>query len=71
MTGSCIFVNGSNTISADQGSFNWKTKLASFEGNVKVNGTPKEGKVTYDVLKQSFVEESTADKNTVKKAKAA
>ena len=71
VTGSCIFVNGSNTISADQGSFNWKTKLASFEGNVKVNGTPKEGKVTYDVLKQSFVEENTADKNTVKKAKAA
>lgn len=59
VTGNCSFVNGNNVITADQGSFNWKTKLATFEGNVKVNGQPKNNRVIYNVLKQSFVEEKT------------
>lgn len=55
VTGNCSFVNGATSISADQGSFNWKTKLANFQGNVKVNGVPQKEAVTYNVLTQSFV----------------
>lgn len=55
VTGNCSFVTGATSISADQGSFNWKTKLANFQGNVKVNGVPQKDAVTYNVLTQSFV----------------
>lgn len=62
VTGNCSFVTGAVSISADNGSFNWKSKLASFEGNVKVNGVPKNGIVTYNVMTNSFVGEK-ADAN--------
>ena len=61
VTGSCNFVTGAVSISADKGSFNWKTKLASFEGNVKVNGVPQKGAVTYNVLSKSFVGEKPTE----------
>lgn len=71
VTGNCSFVSGSTSISAEQGSFNWKTKLARFEGNVKINGSPKEGIVVYDVLKKSFENGITsADKKQLVKQAA-
>lgn len=42
-------------ISADTGSFNWSTKNAVFNGNVIVNGEPKNGEVIYNVREKVFV----------------
>lgn len=68
VTGNCSFINGATSISADKGSFNWKTKLASFEGNVKVNGIPQQNPVTYNVVNKSFVGEAPTTKPDVKAA---
>lgn len=70
VTGNCNFVNGAVSINADSGSFNWKTKLASFEGNVKVNGVPQKEAITYNVITQSFVGTKPSEKNgsTIKAA---
>lgn len=71
VTGNCSFVTGAVIISADKGSFNWKTKLASFEGNVKVNGVPQKEAVTYNVLNKSFVGAKPAEAaNAAPQAKA-
>ena len=69
VTGNCSFVNGATSISADQGSFNWKTKLANFQGNVKVNGVPQKEAVTYNVLTKSFVGAKPAEKTADTSAK--
>ena len=39
----------------DTGSFNWSTKNAVFNGNVIVNGEPKNGEVIYNVREKVFV----------------
>ena len=46
---------GDMIISADTGSFNWSTKNAVFNGNVIVNGEPKNGEVIYNVREKVFV----------------
>lgn len=53
--GNIKFKHDKTKIAADKGTFNWKTKLASFEGNVVVNGEPRDGKVTYHVLEKKFL----------------
>lgn len=47
--GNLQFKHGKTKISADSGTFNWKTKLATFTGNVKVNGQSQSGTITYNV----------------------
>ncbi len=54
--GNCTFIDGATTITADQGSYNWKTKQAAFSGNVKVNGTPHDGDVAYNVITKTIIE---------------
>lgn len=53
--GNMNFQHGKTKISADKGNFNWKTKLASFEGNVIVNGKKHPGKVTYNIVEKKIV----------------
>lgn len=55
VNGNISFQDGDTNITADKGSFNWKTKLATFEGNVLVNGTPQDGKVTYHVTDKKLI----------------
>lgn len=55
INGNISFQHDKTKITSDKGSFNWKTKLATFEGNVTVNGEPREGKVTYHVLDKKFI----------------
>lgn len=59
ISGNTLFVRGDNLkISADQVSFNWKTKLAVFSGNVQVtqnNNTQSFDTVTYNVDTNSFL----------------
>lgn len=50
VTGNLQFDDGKTKITADKGSYCWKTKLASFEGNVVVNDEPQCGIVTYHVV---------------------
>ena len=45
---------------ADKGSYCWKTKLASFQGNVKVNGKAQKGDVVYNVMTKKLVETAPA-----------
>jgi phage baseplate assembly protein gpV len=54
-SGNCTFQEGATRITSNTGSFNWDSKLATFSGNVLVNGTAKaDGTVTYNVINQSF-----------------
>ena len=53
--GNITFTQGDMIISADTGSFNWSTKNAVFNGNVIVNGEPKNGEVIYNVREKVFV----------------
>ena len=55
VSGSMIFTQDDLRITADSGSFNWKTKNAVFSGNVAVNGTPQQGDVTYNVRDKKFI----------------
>lgn len=71
VTGNCSFVTGAVSISADNGSFNWKTKLANFESNVKVNGVPQKEAVTYNVLNKSFVGAKPAEAAPQSKSQSA
>ena len=54
--GKCRFKDGNVNINSDQGSYNWRTKLAVFQGNVKVNGKAQEDAVTYNVMTKKFIE---------------
>ena len=56
--GNCSFQHEDLRITADQGSFNWKRKLASFQGNVLVNEQPTAGRVVYHVLEKRFLTEA-------------
>ena len=53
--GSMVFTQDDLRITADNGSFNWKTKNAVFSGNVTVNGTPHAGDLTYNVRDKKFL----------------
>ena len=55
VAGNMNFTQGDMIISADTGSFNWSTKNAVFNGNVIVNGEPKNGEVIYNVREKVFV----------------
>ncbi len=54
--GNCSFIDQGTTITADNGSYNWKTKQAAFSGNVKVNGIPHDGDVAYNVETKQLIE---------------
>ena len=53
--GNIIFYHNNTIITADNGEYNWKTKLATFSGNVFVNGVQKNNPVTYHVIKKMFI----------------
>ena len=55
VTGKLHFNDNATTITADSGSYNWSTKVAAFHGNVKVNGTPHDGDVAYNVVEKRIV----------------
>jgi lipopolysaccharide export system protein LptA len=55
VNGNIQFQHGDTNITADKGQFNWKTKLATFEGNVHVNGAPQAGKVTYNIIEKKLI----------------
>ena len=44
VNGNLVFNDNSNKITADSGSYCWKTKIAAFHGNVTVNGQPHDGR---------------------------
>lgn len=47
--GNITFQDGPVTITAEKGAFCWKTKLATFQGKVMVNGKPYEQEIQYNV----------------------
>lgn len=55
VTGNMVFTQDDLRITADSGSFNWKTKNAVFKGNVAVNGKPQQGDITYNVRDKKFL----------------
>lgn len=55
VSGNCNFKDGSTTITADLGSYCWKTKLAAFSGKVKVNGKSYKGDIAYNVITKQFI----------------
>lgn len=52
VNGNLVFNDNSNKITADSGSYCWKTKIAAFHGNVTVNGQPHDGDVAYNVIEK-------------------
>lgn len=54
VNGNLVFNDNSNKITADSGSYCWKTKIAAFHGNVTVNGQPHDGDVAYNVMEKQF-----------------
>ncbi len=48
-SGNTVFRCGKDVICADKGAYCWKTKLAVFSGNVKVNGKPWPHEAEYNV----------------------
>ena len=61
--GNCNFQDTGTTITADKGSYCWKTKLASFQGNVKVNGQPHAGDIGYNVITKKLIEPTNVEAN--------
>lgn len=55
VSGNMLFTQDDLRITANSGSFNWKTKNAVFSGGVNVNGTPQSGTVTYNVRDKKFL----------------
>ncbi len=55
LSGKLFFKANGNHITADTGTYCWKTKLARFNGNVTVNGVAKPGTVTYSFNGNSFL----------------
>ncbi len=41
---------------SDKASYCWKTKLATFSGNVKVNNEPKPDNTQYNLITKQFVQ---------------
>lgn len=57
VNGSLNFQDEAVNITADSGSYCWKTKLAAFHGNVMVNGQPQEGDIAYHVLTKKITQQ--------------
>ena len=55
VAGHCRFQHEGLELTADQGSFNWKKKLATFQGHVSVDQGPFQEKVVYHVLEKRFL----------------
>lgn len=55
VSGNMVFTQDNLRITADNGSFNWKTKNAVFSGSVTVNGKPQPGSITYNVRDKQFL----------------
>ena len=53
-SGNCRFTEGATNINSNQGSFNWDSKIATFNGNVMVNGAARQGTVAYNVINKQF-----------------
>ena len=58
--GNCDFKDDGILITADKGSYCWKTKLASFQGKVKVNGKAYKNDVVYNVMTKKLVDAKDA-----------
>ena len=58
--GNCDFKDDAMLITADKGSYCWKTKLASFQGKVKVNGKAYKNDVVYNVMTKKLVDAKDA-----------
>lgn len=58
--GKCNFKDAGTVITADKGSYCWQTKLASFQGNVKVNGKAYQDEVVYNVMTKQLVDTKAA-----------
>ena len=54
--GNCNFQDDGMVITSDKGSYCWKTKIADFQGNVRVNGKASKGDVRYDVMTKKLVQ---------------
>lgn len=55
--GNMKFIDGNTTITADSGIYCWKTKLASFNGNVKINDKKQDGAITYNVMTKKVLKQ--------------
>lgn len=53
--GNITFKDGPTTITAEKGSFCWKTKLAAFQGKVVVNGKAYDRDVQYDIQTKQLI----------------
>lgn len=68
VSGNIIFMRNGLSITADQATFNWKTKQASFTGNVHVT-TDKDSttynSVTYDLITNTVTPPDSADTTAI------
>jgi len=55
LTGNMHLKTNTLDIVSDKGSYCWKTKLATFIGNVKVNGEAKPDNIQYNMVTKKFV----------------
>jgi len=56
LNGNMNFKSDNLSITSDSGSYCWKTKLATFIGNVKVNGEAKPDNIQYNMVTKKFVQ---------------
>lgn len=66
--GNCDFKDKGMLITADKGSYCWRTKLASFQGNVKINGKAQKGDVVYNVMTKKLVDAGAVTANATSDA---
>lgn len=59
VNGNLKFQDEAVNITADSGSYCWKTKLAAFHGNVKVNGKPQNDDIAYNVTTKKIAKQTT------------
>ncbi|MBR1975909.1 MAG: hypothetical protein IKA21_01700, partial [Phascolarctobacterium sp.] len=57
VNGNIKFKHDKTKITSDKASFNWKTKLAIFEGNVLVNGKAQDKMAIYHVIQKKFLDQ--------------
>lgn len=69
VNGNLNFQDDTVHITADSGSYCWKTKLAAFHGSVKINGELQNGDVTYNIMTKKITKQ-TAQTNTTKEQKS-
>lgn len=53
-TATAVLPKEATNINSNQGSFNWDSKIATFNGNVMVNGAARQGTVAYNVINKQF-----------------